>query len=294
MGNGLPDRVDEEPQLAVGALLFSLGALWVVTDSIAWYTSQDYYAIEEGASILGLVQRFFVGEVAAIGVMLAGAYLAYRGLASRKTVDGSGSIVDLLSEALSSRRDVRVGVIAAVAYELIYLFISGIVIFQPGANSAAWSGLSSQGWAAAACCGSAGTVPAVIVYLSPQVHLALQVLPLDALFAAVVPLLVGFNVTVAVHAVRDKAVRSNAGWLSSFGLLAGLFTGCPTCAGLFLAGAVGGLGATSLAVALAPYQFLFIVVSIPLLVASPLFVAFNARRAQRAACRVPLAAITPA
>jgi len=185
-------------------------------------------------------------------------------------------------------------VFAAAAYELVYLFISGIVIFQPGVNAGAWAGISTPGWSAAACCGSIGTVPALIVYLSPQAHLALQVLPLDVLFAAVVPVLVGFNVTVAVHALRDKAVRSNAGWLSSVGLIAGLFTGCPTCAGLFLAGAVGGLGATSLAIALAPYQMLFILVSIPLLIASPLLVAFNARRAQRAACALPLAAVATA
>jgi hypothetical protein len=135
-----------------------------------------------------------------------------------------------------------------------------------------------------------GTVPALIVYLAPQAHLALQILPLDVLFAFVVPLLVGLNVTVAVHAVRNKDVRANVGWVSSVGILAGLFTGCPTCAGLFLASAFGGLGATSLAVALAPYQMLFVIVSIPLLALSPLLIEFNARRARRAACPVPGAA----
>jgi hypothetical protein len=290
----LQDRSNEGPQLAAGALLFSLGCLWVAVNSAEWYFSQEYYVNDDRGSIMFLVQRYFVAEAAAIVIALVGAYLAYRGLVAWKSAGESESIMSLLAEALSSKRDIQIGVLAAMAYGLAYLLISGVVIFQPGVNSGAWAGISAPGWTAAACCGSVGTVPALIVYLSPQAHLALQILPLDALLAAVVPLLVGFNATVAVHAVRDKAVRSNAGWLSSVGLLAGLFTGCPTCAGLFLAGAVGGLGATSLAVALAPYQMLFILVSIPLLIASPLLVALNARRAQRAACSVPLAAATPA
>ncbi len=120
--------------------------------------------------------------------------------------------------------------------------------------------------------------------------MALQVLPLDLLFAVVVPLLVGLNVAVASHAVRNKDVRGNVGWMGSIGVLTGLFTGCPTCAGLFLAGAVGGLGATSLAIALAPYQMLFILLSVPLLAASPLIIAYNAKRAMRAACLVPVGA----
>ncbi|MDE1858443.1 MAG: hypothetical protein KGI26_05210, partial [Thaumarchaeota archaeon] len=53
------------------------------------------------------------------------------------------------------------------------------------------------------------------------------------------------------------------------------------------AGAVGGLGATSLAVALAPYQMLFVALSIPVLIASPLVVATYAGKASVAACAVP-------
>jgi len=278
------------PQLPIGGLLFALGCGWVALDSAAWYSNQNLYAIYDQQSILSLVQKYYVAEALAICVVVAGAYLTYRGLKTWKTTDNPDSVRYMLADALSSRRDLRIGSAAAVVYAIAYLFVSSIIVFQPGVNSGAWTGFSPLSWNAAACCGSVGTVPSLIVYLAPQAHLALQILPLDALFAVVVPILVGFNVTVASHSLRNRFVRRNVGWMSTLGILAGLFTGCPTCAGLFLASAFGGLGATSLAVALAPYQMLFVVVSIPLLAASPLLITVNARRAVRAACPVPVPA----
>lgn len=285
----MQERGFKGPYLALGTLLFSIGCLWVAMESAAWYFGQQYFAINDQQSILALVQRYYVVEALAMVVVVVGAYLTFRGISGWSRASNPDSIRYMLAESLSTRRDFKIGVAAAVAYAVVYLVVSSVIVFQPSVDFATTYGVTAPSWTAAACCGSVGTVPALVVYVSPQAHLALQVLPLDVLFAVVVPLLVGMNVTVAVHAVRNKDVRANVGWLSSMGLLAGLFTGCPTCAGLFLASAVGGLGATSLAIALAPYQLLFVVVSIPLLAASPVMIALNARRAQRAACPIPTA-----
>ncbi len=239
-------------------------------------------------SVIALVERYYLAEVIAIGVTVVGVYFLYKGILAGKGEGNPDSLRGILAGAISSRKDLAIGASAAVLYALLYLFVSGVIIFQPGTNQAAWAGISGPSWTAAACCGSVGTVPVLVFYASPQAHLAFQVLPLDALFAVVIPLLVGFNVTVAANSVRNRKVRKSVGWMSSMGVLAGLFTGCPTCAGLFLASAVGGVGATTLAIALAPYQMLFVVVSIPLLVASPLLIALNSRRALKAACALPL------
>jgi len=280
--------------LILGALLFAVGCVWVGLDSAAWYAGQNLYGIYDQQSIVGLVQRYYAAEALAICVALAGVYLTYRGIKDWRMADNPDSVSFMLADSLSSRMDLRIGFAAAIAYAVVYLFVSGTIVFQPGANSGAWIGFAPLSWNVAACCGPVGTVPALIFYLAPQAHLALQILPLDALFAVIVPILVGFNVTVAAHSVRNKVVRGNVGWMSTLGILTGLFTGCPTCAGLFLASAFGGLGATSLAVALAPYQVLFVVVSIPLLATSPFLIAVNARRALRAACPLPTPAVSPA
>jgi hypothetical protein len=271
----------------LGAMAFTAGCASVALDSTGWYFSQRYLAIFEQKALLGLVLRYYVFEGLAIATLAGGAFLIYKGIVSSTVEPGSDSIRSMLAEALKSRRDVRIGIAAAVIYGLVYLFVSSVVVFQPTVNFATAYGVTGTSWNAAACCGAPGTVPALIVYLIPQAHLALQILPLDALFAVLVPILVGLNVAVASHSFRNKVLRTNTGWLGSVGLLAGLFTGCPTCAGLFLAGAVGGFGATTLAVALAPFQLLFVVLSIPLLLASPLVVALYSRNAMRAACAIP-------
>ena len=270
----------------IGVLAFVGGCALVAFDSAAWFVSQQYVGSFGQGPVTSLVLWYYIVEGFAICAATFGAYFVYKGLRSSQN-QAQDSIWTIIAESLSSRRDYRIGVIAAVLYALVYLVVSSMMVYQPGVDFRAAYGVTGPSWNAVGCCGSPGTVPVLIVYLLPQAHLALQVLPLDLLFAVVVPLLVGFNATVAAHALRNRVLRANAGWLGSVGVLAGLFTGCPTCAGLFLAGTIGGLGATGLAVALAPYQVLFVIFSIPVLVASPIIIASNSRRTMRAACPAP-------
>lgn len=255
--------------------------------STVWYLGQQSFASSGREAILGLVAAYYVLEILAVILASGGAYLMYRGLREIRGSFPPGSAVEALAAAVSSKKDLRIGLVAGVAYAGVYLLVSSILVYQPGVDFGSAYGVTSPGWNAAACCGPLGTVPMLLVYISPGAHLALELLPIGVLFAVVVPLLVGLNVTVAAHAVREKALRAKAGWLGSVGIIGGLFTGCPTCAGIFLAGAAGGLGATTLAIALAPYQMLFIGLSIPVLVLSPLVVAHLSVKAARASCAVP-------
>jgi hypothetical protein len=276
-------RPSPRTQLVLGGASFVGGCAWVLAGAVYWFLTQRFVygqasAVAEVASFYGLLA---VGVAAAVG----GAWLVGRGLAARAG-GPPGSVWTVISEALRSSADVKIGVIGGTVYGVAYLFFSSIIVYQPTVDFQAAYGVSAPAVAAAACCGSPGAVPELVVYLIPRWHLALQLLPLDALFAAVIPMLVGFNVAVTAHALRSRALRARAGWLWPVGLAAGFFTGCPTCAGLFLAGALGGLGATALAVALAPYQVLFVALSVPALVASPLVVAHYAGKAALAACPV--------
>ena len=277
-----------DPYLIAGALAFGVGCVWIFLQSMGWYYAQQSIAVYAQASILALVLRYYAVEGFAILTIVAGVYVMHKSLLSTGENTDQFSIRTILTNALSSRKDVRLGLVAAVAYAIIYALVSSILVYQPGIDFGAAYGVTTTSWNAAACCGLPGTVPTLLIYVAPQAHLALQVVPLDALFVVLVPILVGMNIAVAAYAVRSQEVRSNTKWFGSIGVLAGLFTGCPTCAGIFLASAVGGLGATSLAVALAPYQTLFILVSIPLLLASPVITAFSIRRSMQAACPVPV------
>lgn len=275
------------PYLALGALAVALGCGTVILNSLGWYFNQEGFSLFGQAATLALVSRFYVAQGAAMAAIVVGTYMLYRALLGMRSGTEPPSVRGVLSDALSSRRNLKIGVVAALIYGVAYAFVSSIAVYQPGVNFGLAYGVTSTSWNAAACCGAPGTVPALILYLAPMSHFALQIVPLTALFAVVVPVLVGLNFTVAAHAFRRRQTGSGAKWLSSMGILVGLLTGCPTCAGLFLASAVGGLGATTLAVALAPYQLLFVSVSIPLLLISPVVMAASVRRSLIEACTIP-------
>ncbi|MDV3244862.1 MAG: hypothetical protein LYZ66_06815 [Nitrososphaerales archaeon] len=265
--------------LALGTLAVILGGGSIIMNSLGWYYLQESLAFVDRMTILGLVAQFYAGQALAMVSLFVGVYLLYRVLLGVRSRRESPSGLLILSEALSSRSSLRIGSIAAVAYGLVYALVSSVIVYQPGVDFGVAYGASATSWTAVACCGAPGTVPSLVVYLAPQAHIALQLVPLSALFAVLVPILVGLNVTVAAHAVRGRPVRTGGKWLGSIGVLVGLFTGCPTCAGFFLAGAIGGLGATTLAITLAPYQLLFVSISLPLLLASPIVMAATIKRA---------------
>ena len=278
------------PLVRLGALAFAAGCAWVAGGSAYWYWTQ-HFVLGQAAAVAA-VTPFFAFVAAGILLAVAGAWVLGRGLGAR-TGGPPDSVWTVFAETLASKTEVRIGALGGAVYGAAYLFVSSVLVYQPAVDFQSFYGVTGPSVAAATCCGSPGAVPELIVYLVPQWHLALQILPLDALFAVVIPILVGFNIAVAAHALRNRLLRSKTGWLGPVGIMAGFFTGCPTCAGLFLAGTLGGLGATTLAVGLAPYQMLFVALSIPALLASPLVVAVYAGRAALAACALPGAAELP-
>ncbi len=280
-------RESGKPFFAFGTLAIVFGAITVALDCLEWYNSQDSISLYSHVSQMSLVSRFFVVEGIAICLIVLGGFSVYRALLKIRLSADSTSVGSVISDALASKRDLRVGVACGLIYGTIYAVVSSGLVFQPNVNFATTYGVNSPGLSAAACCGGPGTVPALVVYLLPQAHIALQILPLGALFQIVFPILVGFNMTLVSYSLRSRQSRVTGGWIGAVAVVAGLFTGCPTCAGLFLASAFGGATATTIALALAPYQAFFIAVSLPVLVVSPILVAASLKRSMYAVCRIP-------
>lgn len=267
-----------------------VGTVLFVEDCVYWYGSQDAISLYTQSEKLSLVGSFYVLLVLAVGVMLIGMYGAYRYVLSsgHRRAPETISILGVLSDAISSKKSLRMGIVAAVVYGLAFAIVSGIIVYQPTVNFSLVYDVASPQWNAAACCGTWGTVPAAIFFVSPNLHLALEFIPLSLLLALLVPLLVGLNVTVALFAIRSRGPIASIRWVGFLGGVVGFFTGCPTCAGLFLASAFGSLGVPSVAVALAPYQTLLVAVSIPILLAGPILTAFALKRSMYASCRLPV------
>lgn len=254
-----------------------LGTSVAVFNMFYWNRDQYYFAHAGGSG--DSILSFYGAQSISIFLLLLGFFLAYQYLKRRSSSCPSPSLLAIIGIAISDRRLRRVAIAATALYGLLYAFTSSILVFQPSVNFATAYGVTTAtSWSTVPCCGDVGTLPELILYLSPA-HLAVQLVPLSLLLLFIVPPLVGLNLAIALFSVRRTVAKVTGRWMVACGAVVGLFTACPTCAGFFLAESIGGIGATTLAVALAPYQALFIAVSIPLLIATPFFFAMRVRRA---------------
>lgn len=270
---------------AAAGLAFCLAGLAVaLVGMFGWASGQQGIAASASTSLSRAVLEFFGVEAAMTLMVVAGIYILYA--AAKAAPKGGSSVLAVIAEAFSSRKTMRIAVVIGAAYAAVFSVLSGTLVYQPTVNFASVYGVTSPGWSSAVCCGDFGSVPELNLYVSPSMHLGVQILPLSLLMLLVVPALVTLNVALAVHSLRQKAVRS-ARWAGSIGAFLGLVTGCPTCAGYFLLSAVGGLGVTAFTFVLDPYQTLFIALSVPLLVAGPFLTAYGVKKANSSYCPVP-------
>ncbi len=259
-----------------------VGTSVAVYNMFEWEQYQYYFAQAGGSP--SSVLAFYLAQSISIFLLLLGFYLASRSLRGAPSTSRPSSLLAIIGTAISDRRLARAAVVATALYGLLYAFASSILVVQPSVDFSSAYGVATAGWSSVPCCGDVGTLPKLILYLSPA-HLAVQLVPLSLLLLFIVPPLVGLNLSIALFSVRRTVAKATGRWMVACGAAVGLFTACPTCAGFFLAESVGGIGATTLAVALAPYQALFIGVSIPLLLATPFFFAMRVRKTWSSAGR---------
>ncbi len=150
---------------------------------------------------------------------------------------------------------------SALLYGIFYSFLTSIVSYRPDLDFAAFPGLSIPSAQPVQLIGAPLYVPEVSIFLTNHVALAL-------------------------FAYDSRAKTGGGSWGGQLGAIIGLFTGCPTCAGLYFFSLVGGTGAVSFAVALSYYQPLFVLLSIPILLVSPYLISRSLSRVFRDGCVV--------
>lgn len=214
--------------------------------------------------------------------MAAATYGAYRIFRSEQTrLAGGFSLMSFVTGAFSDRRSWRIMVISAIGYGIFFGFLSQILVLRPDVS------FSEQGIAVPSvemipCCGAPGYMPMFTVYFTD--HFLLLIIPVNVMLAAVVSMMVGFNIALSAYAYRlRKTVQTKTSFVGGLGAATGLFVGCPTCAGSLLSAVLGfgviGVGASSSA--LAPFQTLFIAASLPALAVAPFLLARSIRSISR-------------
>lgn len=254
------------PSVALlGTILIALGTL-VYTYELGALTLPTPGGV---SSLIPIAEAYFVVILVSVGLVLydVKAVVSSRAAAMRERGVASLSPGWLIPYILSVRRYRRYFVASAVLYGVFYAVITNMIVYQPTVDFVRDYGVAVPSLQVTPVLTTPMLTPVVTVYLAN--HFGLLLVPLTVLLVVSTSLLVGLNFALAGFAFDSRARGAGRGWVGGIGALVGLFTGCPTCAGLFFANFLGGTGAVSFATLLGYYQPAFILLSIPVLVAAP-------------------------
>ena len=188
----------------------------------------------------------------------------------------------IIVNIISQTKYLRLFLLVLVAYAVLFSFISQIIIFRPDVSFSRVYGVTIPSWRMTPCCNAPGFVPMFTAYLSD--NLIIFIIPVNLVLAVILSTLVGLNIALAVYMFQNRAKKmdNKSDILYSGGIggaTTGLLTACPTCAGTFFSMIVGLVvgassasavaGVVTATTTLAPFQMLFILISIPTLLISP-------------------------
>ena len=269
----------------VALLGFALATLALVVYS-ALLASVTVPTPQAASDLVSVSEAFFAATVIGAALVM---FDARRTLSSRSAAIRGGGVVPLspswmVPYVLSVGRYRKRFLASALLYGAFYAVITSMVVYQPTVDFGAAYGARIPSVQVTPLHAAPLFTPVVTVYLVN--HVGLLLVPLTTLMLIATSVLVGVNFALASFAFDSRVRGAGRGWVGGIGALVGLFTGCPTCAGLFFASFLAGSGAVNLAVFLGYYQPAFILISIPVLLVAPYLTSRSLSRVFREGCVV--------
>lgn len=252
--------------------LFSLAIAFIVYSRLTG-TSND--SPVQASQLTGLAYAILGITAASLAAAMYGAYTIFR--AEQARTAGGSSLVSFITGAFSDGRYWRIMAVSAIVYGIFFAFLSQILVYRPDVSFAE-RGIKVPSTDLIPCCSAPGYMPMFTAYFTD--HFLLLVIPVNVILAAVVSVMVGFNVALSVYAYRlRQAVQGRTSIVGGIGAATGLFVGCPTCAGSMISAVLGlgAIGAGASTSALASFQTLFIAASLPALAFAPFLLARSIR-----------------
>jgi hypothetical protein len=210
-----------------------------------------------------------------------GLYKTYK----KKISSADTTILSVIANSINNKRAKQIFVISAIGYGLFFAFTSGIIIYKPDINATDYGFPKPPHMELSPCCDLPGYMPMIFAFFTE--HVGLQIVPLNLLLLVSVSFLVGLNFAISSTIF---SIAKSGGKLGAFGAITGLFVGCPTCAGTAFTMLFGfGTGATTFTLFLTSFeaqvQTIFIAISIPVLLSTPIIMAKKIR-SQNESCAV--------
>jgi hypothetical protein len=241
---------------------------------------------ESVAATVPAAEAYFVLVLVGLGLVGFGARLELRQRIEAIRTRGEALLSPgwAVPYVLSLGRYRRAFFLSSVLYGIFYAFLTSMVVYQPSVDFVSAYGAVIPSLTVTPIQGAPLFTPVVTAYLTD--HVGVLLIPLTVMLALGISALVGVNVALAAFALDSRAKGGGRGWVAGVGAVVGLFTGCPTCAGLFFANVLGGSGAVSFATILGYYQPAFILLSLPVLLATPYLTSRSLSKVYREGCVV--------
>lgn len=202
--------------------------------------------------------------------------------AEQRLKANTNSLMFYITAAFLDNKYWKVMAISAIIYGIFFGFLSQIFIYRYDISFSE-QGITVPSVNVIPCCNMPGYVPMLTVF--PTDHFLIMIIPINIILAVIVSVLVGFNISLSLYAFKlEKAQNTKrVSFVGSVGAISGLFVGCPTCAGSLFSMLLGYSLGTTMAV-LAPFQTLFILISIPSLILAPFLIGRRIR--SRYSCKL--------
>jgi len=263
--------------------LILVGFLAIAVSFLAYAKNKD--VIVTPTSIPALQNLAVATYVVLLLSFVAIGWGLYKFYKAKITVSDS-SISSIISNTINNKRSKQILIISSIGYGIFFALTSGIIIYKPDINATDYGFPQPPHIELSPCCDLPGYMPMIFAFFTE--HLGLQIIPLNLVLLVTVSFLVGLNFALSSTAF---SIAKSGHKFGAFGAITGLFVGCPTCAGTAFTMLFGfGAGATSFTLFLTSYeaqvQTIFIAVSIPILLATPLIMARKIQKSQNDSCAV--------
>jgi hypothetical protein len=191
-----------------------------------------------------------------------------------KIAKSDNSISSIIANSINNKRSKQIFIASAIGYGIFFSLTSGILVYQPEVIFSQHYGLKIPSAYITPCCGPPGYVPSIVVAFTE--HVGMKIIPINLVLQVTVAFLVGLNFAIASKAFMTYRKE---GGMGTFGAVTGLFIACPVCAGTLLT-ALLGTGAGAFTIVITQLQTVFIALSIPILLVTPVIMAHKLRKSQ--------------
>ena len=215
-------------------------------------------------SIERLAIGFYLILLMSLGAIGYGIYRYHQ----RKIIENDNGVLSIIANTITDAKSRKIFIVTFIAYGMFFSLTAGLIVYQPDVIFSYHYDAIIPSVHMNTCCGEPGYMPTIIVYMTE--HIGLQVIPINLVLVVIVSYLVGLNTALAVKAI---SITKKSGGLTGVGAATGLFIACPTCVSTFFAIFIGSASAITFTVILTQLQTLFVGITIPILLLTPMIIA---------------------